>query len=474
MSDEPYVIVGSGPAAAAAATQLVARGLPVTVLNDGSLVPPGWVVRINGRSVFRRDRQIGLECIDETESSSEWIKTASLGGLTNYWTAAVPRFEPHDFTMPGELDHRHAWPIGYDDLEPWYEAAESLLTVTGAAEPEMRGTTQTTFVRPTPSDWQEIVESIGLTGVLTPSAIGRPTFIARRPREFESYRTVLRPMERSGKIEVRAGMTVEQIRWSSADQRAVGVEARDSITGQQRFFPARAVLLAAGAIDSIAILLRSTSADHPGGLGNTHGVLGRFVTDHPRLWCELELDRKLTALDLPILLRNSGTAEVPLGWQQSIGILTTPDRLRSWFGGKTDRFGVNTFGTNLPVDRQHVRLVPHDDGHTVPQVALTYNEETLAVLRDSVPRLQSELAQLGINATAHNVWMSDAGDSVHYTGGARMHHDAKLGVVDAGNQVRGANGVYVCDSACFTTLPEKNPTLTSMAIAMRAASLIAA
>ena len=55
-----------------------------------------------------------------------------------------------------------------------------------------------------------------------------------------------------------------------------------------------------------------------------------------------------------------------------------------------------------------------------------------------------------------------------------MHRDPKLGVVDANNRVHDADGVFVCDSSCFTTLPEKNPTLTSMAIAMRAADLISA
>jgi choline dehydrogenase-like flavoprotein len=65
------------------------------------------------------------------------------------------------------------------------------------------------------------------------------------------------------------------------------------------------------------------------------------------------------------------------------------------------------------------------------------------------------------------------GTAAHYGGTARMHANSEYGVVDAWNRVHGAPNALVCDAACFTTAAEKNPTLTVMAIAARAATRLA-
>ena len=51
----------------------------------------------------------------------DWYSSLSLGGLSNFWTAAVPRFAPDDFIEGARLDERYRWPVTYDDLEPYYE-----------------------------------------------------------------------------------------------------------------------------------------------------------------------------------------------------------------------------------------------------------------------------------------------------------------------------------------------------------------
>jgi choline dehydrogenase-like flavoprotein len=65
------------------------------------------------------------------------------------------------------------------------------------------------------------------------------------------------------------------------------------------------------------------------------------------------------------------------------------------------------------------------------------------------------------------------GTAAHYGGTARMHAKPKYGVTDAWNRVFDAPNVLVCDAACFPTACEKNPTLTVMAIAARAAIRLA-
>jgi choline dehydrogenase-like flavoprotein len=71
-------------------------------------------------------------------------------------------------------------------------------------------------------------------------------------------------------------------------------------------------------------------------------------------------------------------------------------------------------------------------------------------------------------------WMPRPGSSVHYAGAARMHANAKFGVLDSWNRVHSCPNVVVVDMSSFTTSPEKNPTLTAMALSARAARKLAA
>jgi choline dehydrogenase-like flavoprotein len=84
------------------------------------------------------------------------------------------------------------------------------------------------------------------------------------------------------------------------------------------------------------------------------------------------------------------------------------------------------------------------------------------------------LAEAGAPATIGHIEPTlFPGTAAHYGGSARMHARPQYGVVDGWNRVHGAPGVLVCDASCFTTAAEKNPTLTVMAIAARAAARLA-
>jgi choline dehydrogenase-like flavoprotein len=201
-------------------------------------------------------------------------------------------------------------------------------------------------------------------------------------------------------------------------------------------------------------------------------LLGRYVTDHPRLWYILVLDRTLTALDQPVQIRRAATDQHPFGWQQSLGLAPgASERFRAWLGRPGKRIGVNVFGTQLPDDRQSFEFGDHEC--PLRSIEYSYTSESIDSLTGSVGDLGNALAGNGIRSRVLDIYVDGPGGSVHWSGGARMHSDPAYGVVDSYGEVHDAPGVSVCDASVFTTLPEKNPTLTSMALAMRAADRVA-
>lgn len=107
-------------------------------------------------------------------------------------------------------------------------------------------------------------------------------------------------------------------------------------------------------------------------------------------------------------------------------------------------------------------------------ITLRYDDATTANVVAARERLVDVFASAGaalrLPGPFHDL---TPGSSVHFGGTARMHRRPEFGVVDEWNRIHDAPNVVVGDSSCFTTGPEKNPTLTSMALAARAADHLA-
>ena len=157
-------------------------------------------MRAAGNTLYRRMAWADYESDGLAPGSTpgvEWYASHSLGGLSNYWTAAVPRFAPEDFTEGARLDERYRWPVTYADLEPYYGRAEQALVVT-AGDPILRvppasAATATACREP----WRMIAAEAARHGHgvgAMPLAKGRPWMVARRGTEFNSYRCVLEPL----------------------------------------------------------------------------------------------------------------------------------------------------------------------------------------------------------------------------------------------------------------------------------------
>ena len=482
--DEPVVVIGSGPCGAVAAAQLVARGIEVVMLDSGDRTPHGVIVRASGNTLLRwvSGSEYSTDRHTNTAEDIYWASSLSLGGLSNYWTAAVPRFAPDDFTEGGRLDERYVWPVSYEDLAPFYEMAERHLDVTAADPINSVPSNRVRHRYRLPADWQEVVDAARENGEglgAIPMAKGAPWMIALRGTEFASYQCVVKPLLASPSFELRRRSHASRIVWSPSGGRVESIEFINRETRQRESVRARAVVIAAGAIDTTMLLLRSTSPDFPNGLGNSAGLIGRYLHDHPREWWTAEARRHVTAPSHPIYLarRPHGDSEPLMATSHTIGLASRRERLRTFYRGRTDRLGVQVFGTMVPTPDVGVSLGPGDGDDPVserPVITLSYDSQAEANITSARARLCDVLGSAGLSVEVPGPFHDLLpGSSVHLAGTVRMHSDRQFGVLDGWNRMHDVPEVVVCDMSAFTTGPEKNPTLTAMALAIRAADRLA-
>jgi choline dehydrogenase-like flavoprotein len=483
--DRKVVVIGSGPAGAAAALELSQHGIPVTMLEAGTEMPRGVLVRLGGRNYYRRVPLLREEARHAVSGDPRTKCFARLapGGLTNNWTGAVPRFAPEDFTEGERLHERYRWPIGYSDLVPYYDKIERSLEIT--ADP--RDVPQLpagycSYRNRLPDDWldvERVANAHGQGFTTYPLADGPPNLLIPRGTAFNSYTKIVRPLTRSANFRLRTGAQALQLEWSKVSGRVDGVVYHDRATGRSERLAARAVIIACGPLGSAKLLHNSVSPAFPDGLGNSEGVLGRFLHDHPREWWTFRMDRPRKFLSpaayLTRLPYHSSAPLLATSW--TLATANVLDKIRSRFGLQGNAVSVQLIGTMIPRDSCVAKPSPSQkDEFGLPalDVCIHYNEAEITNMVRARQHLLNLMAEAGSRASLDEIDPTlFPGTSAHYGGTARMHDNPRHGVVDAWNRVYGAPNVLVCDASCFTTAAEKNPTLTVMAIAARAAHRLA-
>jgi choline dehydrogenase-like flavoprotein len=485
---QPHVaVIGSGPCGAIAANQLVARGVRVTLLESGQHRARGLVVRAGGKTVFRyvspRQMREGGH-VPSLDPSTQWYRSLSHGGLTNYWTGAVPRFAPEDFTDGARLDERFLWPITYDELVPYYEIAETALQVTAAPRSiDVLPANTIRYEAALRRDWAEAAATLapqGFSIVPLPMSKGSPWMVALRGAEFNSFTTLVRPLRRQASFRLLSGAHVQRLSWSAQTSRVVGVDYVERDSGTSRTLAVDAVVVAAGTLSSTRILLLSRSGDFPNGLGNTDGVLGRYLHDHTRGWWTFSTRKPMSLLHHPAYMARAAYAqsEPLLAASCTVGIASNGDRLRALVGGSGTTFAMTMFGTMVP-DESHTASLSsgalEEFDQPAMELAIEYDGRAVRNAWQARERFEDAFRRIGnpVCTWSDPAALHPPGASVHYAGTIRMHEQRSFGVLDAWNRIHDAPNVVVCDMSAFTTSPEKNPTLTAMAIAARASERLA-
>lgn len=483
MPDEGRVVViGSGPAGAAAASELVHNGIPVTMLESGSQFQKGLLLRLGGRSYYRRTPPLGEDGGHSISGDPRTVCYAKFapGGLSNNWTGGVPRFAPQDFTEGERLHERFRWPVSYAELAPYYAKVERYLRITADPRdvPQLPAG-EVAYRNCIPADWEAVrvcASRFGQGFTTYPLAAGPPNLLIRRGTAFNSYSSLVRPLLGRNGFRLQTGAHALRLEWSAPKGQVTGVLYYDRLTGNVERMQASAVLVACGPLGTTKLLHSSVSSTFPHGLGNSEGVLGRFLHDHPREWWSFQTDRPLSLLApaayLTRLPYHSSPPLLATSW--TLGTASLGDNIRSRFGFKGNIVGVQVIGTMVPSENSTAMpsAAGKDEfGQPTLDVCIRYSDVEVDNMIRSRHHLMQVMQDAGYAATLSDVSPTlYPGTIAHYGGSARMHADRRYGVVDGWNRVHDAPNVLVCDAACFTTAAEKNPTLTVMAIAARAAA----
>jgi choline dehydrogenase-like flavoprotein len=479
--DDSVVVIGSGPSGAMAAHRLVRDGATVIMLEAGSSEPRGWLVRVAGRTIFRRTPPVRNEheYVASGHPSTTWYRELNLGGLSNQWTGAVPRFAPEDFSDGERLDGRYRWPLDYEDLAPFYTEAERFLNMTSSCHdlpqlPSARAGRR----RKLPADWMEVAEVASRHGqslTVLPFAEGPDYLLARRATAFNSYSSIINTMRASPRFTLRKGCVALRLEWSSARQRVESVICHDRESGGQVRIPASAVVVACGPLGSTKLLFDSACPDFPDGLGNREGILGRYLHDHPKEWWSVELDRPISRLGRAAYLTRRAFEDGPplMSTSWTIGLASRREKVRSFLPGRGRTLGVQVFGSMIPCPDFYVR--PHateTDEFGLPQLELhlDFDPDVIKNVQAARSVFADLMEESGYPCRLNPVVPQCVpGASVHFGGTVRMHHSRRFGVTDPWSRLFDAPNVAVADASTFTTSSEKNPTLTAMALAARSA-----
>lgn len=486
MDDERRVIViGSGPVGAIAAHTLVHKGIPVTMLEAGRRLQHGFLLRLTGRNLLRLVPRMTKEKDHAATGDPEtrWFYNQFPGGLSNQWTGAVPRYSPEDFYDGRRLHESYEWPLTYNELVPYYETVERMLNITAQPDdaPQLPAG-HSTFQHRLPEDWQQVAQAAsnhgqGLTTL--PLADGPPVMVVSRGTAFNSFVRLVQPLQESAHFQLITGAHALRVEWNPAKGCVDAVVYQDARDGSQHRLQASAVIIACGTLHTTKLLFNSACQDFTEGLGNTEGLLGTHLHDHPKEWWVFDTDKPLTLLSPSAYLTRLPYATSPplLANSWTLGTVSLKDKVLSRFSAKSRSVSVQVFGTMIPSARHYARPSPtQKDAYGLPhlELCIRYEEDVQANMHQARQHLLCLMEEAGYHAAARDVIPQlFPGESVHFGGTARMHHSRKYGVTNAWNRLHDIPNVVVCDASCFTTCPEKNPTLTAMAIAARAADRLA-
>jgi choline dehydrogenase-like flavoprotein len=545
-------IVGSGAGGGMAAYTLTRAGANVLLLEaggpwdntrDSAMMKMPYDSPRRGAST--RDRPFGEfdACIGGWELEGEpftvaegtdfmWWRARMVGGRTNHWGRISLRFGPDDFKARSRDGLGDDWPIGYEDIAPYYDRIDKLIGIFGNNDDLPNHPGGYFHPPPKPRCYELMVKDaadrLNITCIAARLSIITKPHNGRAPchycgqcgrgcmtkSNFSSTDVFIAPALKTGRLTLVTNAMAREVTLNPQGL-ASGVTYIDKNTGTEKQVNARIVVLAASACESARLLLNSKSSKFPDGLANSSGVVGKYLTDTtgisvsgfiPKMMDHVThnedgvggghiympwwIDNK--KLDFPrgYHIEVGGGFDNPPGYGVMGGIHRYPsgggygkklkDDYRRYYGATV---GFAGRGEQIPNEHCYCEIDPVvKDRYGIPALRFhwkwtDYEHNQVRHMHQTFRALIEEMGGnvFGEMPSVDNGYgIAKGGEIIHELGTIRMGDDPTKSALDSNCRAHDVKNLFVADGGPFVSQADKNPTWTIMALAMRTSEFIAA
>ena len=552
------IIVGSGAGGGMATKILSEAGLKIAVVEAGPFFDPAdpdqmtqmkWSYESprRGSSIHRAfgdfDAAYGGWDIDgepytnHEGSNFRWFRSRMLGGRTNHWGRISLRFGPKDFKRYDQDGLGDNWPIGYEDVKPYYDKVDKLIGVFGTNE-GLPNDPDGYFLPPPKPRLHELFYINGARKANIPVYPSRMSMLTKRINnergvcfycgqcnrscsvyaDFSAGSCLIFPAQKNGgQVKLFVNAMVRAVN-TNDEGRATGVSFVNKEDRKEYSIKGKTVVLAASACSTARILLNSKSAQHPAGLGNSSGLVGRYVHDSTgasrAAFVPGLMNRKTNYNEdgvggmhvyTPWWLDNK-KLDFPRGYHievwggmgmPSYGFGFNPNDLNKHFN-----LPVGGYGNSLrdDVKKYYGSIVGFGGrGESIPQYnnyceidestvdewgipVLKFNYQWTDYEKKQVKHMHNTFEELFDTMGAIPLGEKPGADQdygiaapgliIHEVGTTRMGENKKKSVTNEFQQLHDADNVFIADAGPFVSQADKNPTWTILALSWRMSDYI--
>jgi choline dehydrogenase-like flavoprotein len=506
MSDYDVIVIGSGAGGGTLVHRLAPSGKRILLLERGDWLPrepQNWLAQ----EVFVDNRYVSPETWYDPDGKPFQPQVHYyVGGATKLYGAALYRLREQDF---GEVHHHDgispAWPISYDELEPYYTQAEHLYQVHGAhGEDPTDPPASEPYPFPAVSHEpriQQLSDDLAAAGYHpfhAPCGImldegDIPYSRCVRCQDCDGFPCLVHAKSDAEVLAVRPALEHPNVTLLRNAQ-AVKLETDDSggtVTavvvereGERETYTADVIVVSCGATNSAKLLLQSANDKHPNGLANGSDQVGRnFMFHDSTAVLALSHDENPTIFQKTLGLNDfyfsSEEFDYPLGNIQMVGKSQAPmfrgekpvetKLAPQWTLDRIARHAVDFWLSTEDLPHPDNRASVRRDG----KLTLSYTETNATARKELFAKLKSMLGNLGMHADhlfTHHAYMKNdipVAGCAHQAGTCRFGTDPASSVLDVQCKAHELDNLYVVDTSIFPSIGAVNPALTAMANALR-------
>lgn len=536
------VVVGSGASGGWACKLLTEAGLNVALVDRGRPLSdsefcehePAFKLKYRNRApeIVAKTRFIQMHSGACTEFNYKWFcndleepyttppdmpfywkgRLRVIGGRTVVWGRQSYRFSDLDFKAASFDGYGVDWPVSYKDMAPYYDRVEQYVGITGMPEgvyelpdghfqPPMGLSCAEVMLRDQTKKKLGWTITLGRSANITVPTHGRAPCHYCGPCErgcvthsyFNSSFTTVADALKTGKCTLIPKAMVWKVLMDSSSNRARGVLYVNRDTREVGEINGRLVILCAQSLESVRILLNSSTREYPNGLANSSGVLGHYLMDHlfgVHVQGELaEMGEKLDfngphRPDGIYVIRFRNTHNGPrsknfirgYGYQGgagphfNFGAQGYGEAYKDAVHNTVTAAGLGGFGECLARWENYVEINPNladKFGIPVLNIHMKFGENEKAMARDIIESGTAMLEAAGARNIKTQPHPQPPGSAIHEVGVARMGNNPKESVLNQFQQTHDIPNLFVMDGAGFPSSACQNPTLTIMALAVR-------